>query len=75
MGHSLGAAVAAACCVQLRASGVAHARCVCYAPPATVDQRSAREAANYITSVVHDDDVIPRMSILSLLELYKVFEV
>ena len=71
VGHSLGAAVAAACCVQLRASGLA-ARCVCYAPPATVDQRSAREAANYITSVVHDDDVIPRMSILSLLELYKV---
>ena len=71
VGHSLGAAVAAACCVQLRTSGLA-ARCVCYAPPATVDQRSAREAANYITSVVHDDDVIPRMSILSLLELYKV---
>lgn len=73
VGHSLGAAVAAACCVQLRAGpgALRTARCVCYAPPATVDPNQAAEAASYITSVVHDDDCIPRMSILSLLELYK----
>eukprot|EP00438_Fugacium_kawagutii_P006688 Skav219100 [mRNA] locus=scaffold1574:186457:196994:+ [translate_table: standard] len=68
VGHSLGAAVAAVCCVQLRASGVA-ARCVCFAPPATMDPTAAALASSYITSVVHDDDCIPRMSILSLLDL------
>ena len=59
--------------VQLRAGpgALRTARCVCYAPPATVDPNQAAEAASYITSVVHDDDCIPRMSILSLLELYK----
>ena len=72
VGHSLGAAVAAACCVQLRKSGLSpSARCVCFAPPATVDPLLAKEAAGYITSVVHDDDVIPRMQILSILGLYK----
>ena len=71
MGHSLGAAVAACCCVQLRRGGFTTARCVCYAPPATVDAQQALEACGYITSVVHDDDCIPRMSILSLLELYR----
>lgn len=72
VGHSLGAAVAAACCVQLRKSGlVPSARCVCFAPPATVDPTLAKEAAGYITSVVHDDDVIPRLQIMSILRLYQ----
>ncbi|CAJ1434034.1 unnamed protein product [Effrenium voratum] len=71
VGHSLGAAVAASCAVQLRSHGGGlSVRCVCFAPPATVDPSTALDCKGYVTSVVHDDDVIPRMQIRSLLQLY-----
>lgn len=72
VGHSLGAATAAAVTIKLRNScGLRRARCVCFAPPATVDTKWAEMAAPYVMSVVHDDDFIPRSQVTSLITLYR----
>jgi len=72
VGHSLGAATAAAVTIQLRRScGLRQARCACFAPPPTVDAKLAKECAPYLMSVVHDDDFIPRSQVASLLAVYR----
>lgn len=72
VGHSLGAATAAATTLRLRKSlGLRRARCVGFAPPATLDATAAQDCAGYVTSVVHDDDFIPRSQVVSLLRLHQ----
>lgn len=72
VGHSLGAATAAAVTIELRKGyGLKSVRCVCFAPPPTVDSKLAQECAPYLMSVVHDDDFIPRLQVASLLAMYR----
>mmetsp|Transcript_65545 Transcript_65545/g.142248 ORF Transcript_65545/g.142248 Transcript_65545/m.142248 type:complete len:640 (-) Transcript_65545:186-2105(-) len=71
-GHSLGAAVAAVVAIRLRKTWKLNTvRCICFAPPPSVDLNLAKEAMSYIISVVHDDDFIPRSQVASLLATYR----
>eukprot|EP00887_Chlorella_sp_A99_P004227 scaffold15.g4227.t1 len=65
VGHSLSAGVAALLAVYLRdclGAGAAGAlRCYGYETPACMDLRAARACAGLVTSLVHGDDVVPRV--------------
>ncbi|MES1910153.1 MAG: hypothetical protein MHM6MM_002802 [Cercozoa sp. M6MM] len=73
-GHSLGAGASALLALILRASSdfenhQVHA--VCFGSPAVLSSALTRSAAvrSLVTSVVHRDDMIPRMSLHSILKL------
>eukprot|EP00040_Diaphanoeca_grandis_P020749 m.110343 g.110343 ORF g.110343 m.110343 type:complete len:530 (-) comp28030_c0_seq1:91-1680(-) len=68
-GHSLGAAVAALSAIKMRTQlGLLEGlqvQCFGFATPACVGPKLASSsfAKNFITTVIHDDDVIPRVSL------------
>lgn len=73
VGHSLGAAVASLLAVRLRreseaALGVPEERvqCVGISTPPCMSHAVSEEAAGYITTLVLQDDVVPRLSVLSV---------
>lgn len=67
-GHSLGAGCAAILSLMLENTyyGV---RCLCFAPPGCVMSEQTAAQANFITSYVLDADIIPRISVHSVVGL------
>jgi len=66
VGHSLGAGTAAVLGLMLRSKHPT-LRCLSYEPPGCVfSEGLARSCAEYVTSFVHNDDVVPRLSLRSM---------
>ncbi|GFR47290.1 hypothetical protein Agub_g8977, partial [Astrephomene gubernaculifera] len=76
VGHSLGGAVAALAAVMLREGLVEPARlagippeavsCIAFAPPAVMTPELAEACRPYVTSVVLNNDIVPRFNAASL---------
>eukprot|EP00898_Chlorokybus_atmophyticus_P005178 jgi/Chlat1/5661/Chrsp37S05467 len=74
IGHSLGAGAGALAAMLLRESEVVQAAgintkkitCIAFAPPACVSRNLASKLSRYVTSVVNQYDIIPRVSIHTL---------
>eukprot|EP00767_Chilomastix_cuspidata_P003592 gnl/Chilomastix_cuspidata/3713.p2 GENE.gnl/Chilomastix_cuspidata/3713~~gnl/Chilomastix_cuspidata/3713.p2 ORF type:complete len:575 (+),score=267.40 gnl/Chilomastix_cuspidata/3713:194-1918(+) len=60
-GHSLGAGVAQVLAFFLR-QRFPQTQCFAYAPPATVPRAAAAAMRPYVTSVVFNEDIVPRLS-------------
>ncbi len=69
MGHSLGAGTAAILASQLQGS-LPFVQAYCFATPSCVTSGLARKTAPYVTSVVLDDDIIPRAGVHSIMQLH-----
>ena len=64
VGHSLGAGVSSLLAIHLKQKGFTseNLRCFAYEPPACVDLPLAMDCADVVTSVVHEDDCVPRLA-------------
>ena len=71
VGHSMGAGVAALACAMLRREDSLEVTCVAYAAPACVDENFAETLDAFVLSVVHRDDLIPRLSDTNCAKLAK----
>lgn len=58
---SLGAAILASIALQ-REYGISN-KCVAFAPPPVVNKSAAEGTEDFILSVVHGDDIIPRWNL------------
>lgn len=67
-GHSLGASVAALAAMTLH-EAFPRLHCYAFATPASVTEELAHACQDYVTSVVHGDDCVPRLHQHSLLRL------
>ena len=66
-GHSLGAGTACLLAILLREEvGIPMVKGIGFATPPVVDKKTALASKDYITSVVHNTDCIPRASVRSL---------
>ncbi|EFN52035.1 hypothetical protein CHLNCDRAFT_139223 [Chlorella variabilis] len=79
VGHSLGAGVASLLAVYLRNRGLGadRLRCWAYETPACMDLELAQGCSDVVTSLVHADDLVPRLCIRSfagLLEELAAFD-
>eukprot|EP00511_Aplanochytrium_stocchinoi_P010301 CAMPEP_0204862888 /NCGR_PEP_ID=MMETSP1348-20121228/2895_1 /ASSEMBLY_ACC=CAM_ASM_000700 /TAXON_ID=215587 /ORGANISM="Aplanochytrium stocchinoi, Strain GSBS06" /LENGTH=418 /DNA_ID=CAMNT_0052013037 /DNA_START=343 /DNA_END=1599 /DNA_ORIENTATION=+ len=78
IGHSLGGGAAAIATIHLRRSGrVKNVECFTIGSPPVVSEELASECADYVTSVVCDDDIVPRLTrttILNLAQQVSVFD-
>ena len=67
VGHGVGAGIASVLAILLREEcGVRSIRGVCVAPPPCIDRNSALGCKAFVTSVVHNSDVLPRSSLPAL---------
>ena len=71
VGHSLGAGVAVLAAALLREEDSIDASCVAYAAPACVDPRLADALKPHVLSIVHRDDLVPRLSDVNCARLAK----
>ncbi|KAJ0393747.1 hypothetical protein P43SY_005294 [Pythium insidiosum] len=71
-GHSLGAGVAALAALEWRRRGTFPTlRCVAFATPACVTRGLAQQCREFVTTVVHGDDCVPRLHQHSLQLLHR----
>lgn len=69
VGHSLGAGVAAVLGLMLRKQ-YPNLYCLCFSPPGCVfTERTARESKDFVCSYVLHNDIVPRLSYNSLVNL------
>eukprot|EP00804_Cyclotella_cryptica_P012618 CCRYP_020789-RA/>CCRYP_020789-RA protein AED:0.21 eAED:0.20 QI:0/0/0/1/0/0.1/10/0/507 len=69
IGHSLGAGIAAMLGLMLRQK-YPELMCLCFSPPGCVfSQKLAKESKNYVCSYILHNDVVPRLSFASLVNL------
>ncbi|KAI8111811.1 hypothetical protein M9435_004310 [Picochlorum sp. BPE23] len=73
LGHSLGAGVAALLCLKLMDQGIDSSRLRCYAyePPACMAENLAKKLSSVTLSLVHNDDIVPRLAVTPFLNLLK----
>lgn len=71
-GHSLGAGVSCLLGVFLKARGIP-VQVVAFATPACLSYEASLECCDYITSVVNNSDCVPRVSIMNIRTLNKLF--
>jgi len=74
-GHSLGAGVAALLAALWRDAGRfpgVDVQCMAFACPQVLDQQLAAALSNHTTSVVVGDDMVPRLSLASAMDLREV---
>lgn len=72
IGHSLGAGAASIAGMEIKAMGnpkLLVKQVIGFGCPALVSQELAEEAASFVTTVVNDSDVVPRMSGVSVANL------
>lgn len=79
-GHSLGAGTAALVGLLLRSRVPAlrkknRLRVYAYAPPPVLDFAACKACESFVTSVVDNSDIIPRVSVSNLVTLDKLFKV
>jgi len=68
-GHSLGAGTAAILATQLQGT-LPFVKAYCFATPPCLTEGLAKRCKSYVTSVVLDDDVVPRCSTHAILKLH-----
>lgn len=69
-GHSLGAGTATLLAILLREElGIQHIRGIGFATPPVVDKITALKSTSYVTSMVHNQDVVPCASVGNLVTL------
>jgi hypothetical protein len=67
VGHSLGAGVATALTIMLKEEmKIPHVHCYAFAPPPCVSLYLAQRSQLYVTSIVNNDDAIPRTGVSQL---------
>ena len=71
-GHSLGAGVSSLLGVMLHALNIP-VQVYAYATPACLSFDASMSCQNYITSIVNNDDCVPRVSLATIRNLMKVF--
>jgi len=70
-GHSLGAATAASCAIELRRQGYSSsAASVGFGTPAAFAPSLAQWSSGFVTSIINGDDIVPRITEASLLRLH-----